>query len=124
MVRAVDKNTSYNRIWERDYMAPICSFGEVVNCQASTKDRPNLQTSWSTGIWLGKSTSTGSHIIVSTDGVHSARTLRRRPPSRQIYPQRVSDANTWTYDFHGAQHIQDYAIPIAGTSQVQGAPFP
>ena len=85
-VHATDKVTSYFRRWEKEYVTPIVMMCEQVwfRVQQDKKDVNKLKTSWSSGVWLGKCTSSDTHYIGTQNGqVIRCRTIRRRTPSQQ-----------------------------------------
>ena len=82
MPHATDKKTSYFRRWERDYTNAICGFGEIVHFRKQGYLQPKLTTQWSTGLWVGRSTS-DEHIIVVGSEIFKTRTVKRLVPSKQ-----------------------------------------
>ena len=65
------------------FVAPLLCFGESVIARKSGVPDNRLSTAWATGIWLGKRTETGEHIIGTSAGIIRARTIRRRPDELQ-----------------------------------------
>ncbi|CAE8645088.1 unnamed protein product [Polarella glacialis] len=76
--------TPYRCVKDRDYQSPICIFAETV--LAKIPDMNSLAKSkarWIKCIWLGRAEADNSHILSTSDGIVSARTVRRLPVARQ-----------------------------------------
>ncbi|CAE8683062.1 unnamed protein product [Polarella glacialis] len=76
--------TPYRCVKDRDYQSPICIFAETVS--AKIPDMNSLAKSkarWIKCIWLGRAEADNSHILSTSDGIVSARTVRRLPVARQ-----------------------------------------
>ncbi|CAE8681060.1 unnamed protein product, partial [Polarella glacialis] len=76
--------TPYRCVKDRDYQSPICIFAETV--LAKILDMNSLAKSearWIKCIWLGRAEADNSHILSTSDGIVSARTVRRLPVARQ-----------------------------------------
>ncbi|CAE8593271.1 unnamed protein product, partial [Polarella glacialis] len=76
--------TPYRCVKDRDYQSPICIFAETV--LAKIPDMNSLAKSkarWIKCIWLGRAEADNSHILTASDGIVSARTVRRLPVASQ-----------------------------------------
>jgi hypothetical protein len=76
--------TPYRCVKDRYYQSPICIFAETV--PAKIPDMNSLAKSkarWVKAIWLGRAEADNSHILSTSDGIVSARTVRRLPLASQ-----------------------------------------
>eukprot|EP00971_Amphidinium_carterae_P051568 1015134-Amphidinium_carterae.1 len=83
-LRHNDGKTSYERNWKRPYQQQIVTFGEKVYIEKITAENQKLQRrnqeQRHDAIWIGRDTTTGQHITLSTElGKQLTRTILRLP---------------------------------------------
>ena len=70
------------RRWARDFTSTIVEIGETVTYRFVGKHKHKLDTMWENGLWLGRDTENGEHLVSNADGsVFRARSIRRLTPS-------------------------------------------
>ena len=83
-----DGFSSFFSAFGHEYVGEICIFGEVVLAKlpvshAGVTNRgkriPKHESTWVKGIWCGKTEDNDSHIVVTTEGRVTARTVKRMP---------------------------------------------
>ena len=75
-----DGYTSYRRRFSVDHSPSICQFAELIYFKASDAHSVyKASSSWSSGIWVGLTSESCSHIVVNQTGVFKSRSIRRLP---------------------------------------------
>ena len=92
-----DGQTSYFRIWKKDYQTGLCEFGETVLFRMPGKLCDKVDTAWYEGIWLGKDTEADGSLVFGNGTMHKVRTVRRVVPSRKWNktPHKTLNVTPW-----------------------------
>ena len=72
------------RRWAKDFTSTIVEIGETVTYRLVGKHKYKLDTIWKYGLWLGRDTENGEHLVSNSEGsVLRARSIRRLTPSQK-----------------------------------------
>ena len=80
-LKNTDGLTPYERRWGRQCSSPLARFGETVTYRltpvaAHLHPRGKLESSWETGLWLGRTTDSNECIIGTSNGVVRTRSIK------------------------------------------------
>ena len=78
-----DGKTACARQFEKPHESPVLPFAERVMWKDPTLQPANLKSSWSSGVWLGRSQTSNARLIGTRLGIVVARTIRRLPASER-----------------------------------------
>eukprot|EP00971_Amphidinium_carterae_P349201 6490894-Amphidinium_carterae.1 len=76
-----DSQSPYSKSWGQKYKSAIIAFGETVLCQHNAHENQKLpqrlEPQWSYGVWIGRDTSDGNHITLTSEGRMKSRSVKR-----------------------------------------------
>ena len=78
--------TAYEEVRHSSYQNPILLVGEEVACRRPGALVNKLESAWLEGIWLGRDSKTGEHLIGTPNGMVRGRALTRRVEGRRWDP--------------------------------------
>ena len=76
-VHSVGK-TSYFSLKQQDYHGELFMFGETVFGQWEPRLKPKALPTWDVGIWVGRSTATNQHSVLTEQGLMRTRSVRQK----------------------------------------------
>ena len=88
-----NKKTSYENAFSLAYRGEVCQFGEKVlflepsstsGHMTGNRRRHKADKAWVHGVWVGKKLESDEHLVATSTGVHSCRTVRRLPKGSQF----------------------------------------
>eukprot|EP00971_Amphidinium_carterae_P270990 5377630-Amphidinium_carterae.3 len=98
-----DGQSPYSRNWGKKYKSANIAFGETVLCQHNVHENQKLpqrlEPQWSYGVWIGRDTSEGSHITLTSEGRMKSRSVRRLTIYTSQYQQ--GSVEECSRHFHG-----------------------
>ena len=86
--------TPYEELYMTQYTSPVLMFAESVLARKIVENTGKFVSSWESGLWLGRSTTTNEHIVGTTIGVIKVRTVKRRPEELQ-WDKFLYEAMVW-----------------------------
>ena len=77
-----DGRSAWQRSNGRPYVGGVAQFAEKVQFRDG-RDKGKLEGNWPEGLWVGKTTLDDSHIVLTEDGVKTARSIARMSPDKR-----------------------------------------
>ena len=87
-----DGSTAFFSVYGHEYQGEICGFGETVLFKApashtrqkrGNRRQHKADSVWTKGLWVGKTDNNDEHILLTAEGKHHARSVRRLEESRR-----------------------------------------
>ena len=103
------KHTPFQRVHGRVYTGDVFTFAETIlgkECLSAPERRPKLEDGFVRGIWLGRSTSSGEHLLGTTAGVVRCRTARRVPEEDQHNVELLTNMRGAPWNAAGGRTVQ------------------
>ena len=87
--------TAWEHLEMTRYNGTLLEFGECVQAKQAVPMQGALDSPWITGVWLGRSTGTGEHLVGSSVGMVMARSVKPYP-IEQAWNLDLFNAMVWT----------------------------
>ena len=80
------------------YKSELFIFAESVIVKENEKRKAKLESDWLCGLWVGRSSTTDEHLVLTEKGVTKSRSVRRRAPSEKFDKSLLGKAHgaPWT----------------------------
>ena len=116
-----EKMTSYETQYGRQYRGSICAFGESVLYKALSPWKGDAV--FKRGVWVGKSTWSDCHVILTPSGAVEARSIRRLPEQFNSVDIHFARGLPWAYTGmgvlmkHGGHRRRREAVPVMDATE-------
>ena len=102
--------TPFEQLKLTKFNATMMEFGECVLAKKPTPPSSTLDPLWSEGVWLGRSTTSGDHLVGTPTGVIQARAVKPLDPARR-WDKQLLQAMVWS---PWMPNEKDEAVPPDG----------
>ena len=124
-----DGKTPHQRLRGRKSKRQLLEFGETVHFMPlDALDKPNTDSRYIDGVWLGLRMGTEEYLVGNKDGVFKARTVRRKPPESRWDFKQVSEVMGTPWKPYNFSDDDKLRIRVPGvtdsTDTVERQPMP
>ena len=103
-----ERRTPHQKVHKQAYQGEVVNFGETVLGKECTSERgPKLEDGFVRGVWLGRATHGGEHLLGTQEGVVRCRTIKRRAAEESFDLQTLLVMRGAPWNVHGGRTVED-----------------
>jgi hypothetical protein len=109
-----DKMTPYQALFGCAYVSSAVPFGETVHFKKqNTEGEPKTAPRCEKGVWVGRAEGTDEHLVMTTDGLKTARSIRRLTGPEQWKAEFLNKVRglPWAPSEGRQDHVEEQVLP-------------